>query len=85
MLEAQQLREVVAELPLVLECQVSLPDAPVHWLKDSEAMVPVQVLAICSEGCSQRLHIAAAALSNAGVYTCHAGGQCCQLRGDCEQ
>lgn len=63
MLEAQQLREVVAGLPLVLERQVSLPDAPLHWLKDSEAVVPTQVLAICSEGCSQRLHIAAAALT----------------------
>lgn len=38
--EAQQLWEVVAGLPLVLKCQVSLPDAPVHWLKDSEVMVP---------------------------------------------
>ncbi|NWH30201.1 OBSL1 protein, partial [Chloropsis hardwickii] len=70
-LEAEQLREVLAGLLLVLECQVSPADAPVQWLKDSEAMVPVQVLAICSEGCSQRLHIAA--LSDSGVYRCHAG------------
>ncbi|NWZ42290.1 OBSL1 protein, partial [Brachypodius atriceps] len=68
-LEAQQLWEVVTGLLLVLECQVSLPDAPVHWLKDSDAVVPMQVLAICSEGCSQGLHIAAAALSNSGVCT----------------
>lgn len=26
-------------------------------------MVPMQVLAICSEGCSQKLHIAAATLT----------------------
>ncbi|NXA86036.1 OBSL1 protein, partial [Melanocharis versteri] len=78
--EAQQLQEVLAGLPLVLECQVSPPDAPVHWLKDGEAVVPTQVLAICSEGCSQRLHIAAAALSDSGVYTCHAGDDAASFR-----
>ncbi|NXY38775.1 OBSL1 protein, partial [Pomatorhinus ruficollis] len=77
--EAQQLQEVVAGLPLVLECQVSLPDAPVHWLKDGKAIVPMQVPAICSEGCSQRLHIAAAALSNSG-YTCHSGDDAASFR-----
>lgn len=78
--EAQQLQEVLAGLPLVLECQVSPPDAPVHWRKDGEAVVPSQVLAICSEGCSQRLHIAAAALSDSGVYTCHAGDDAASFR-----
>ncbi|NXO12821.1 OBSL1 protein, partial [Oriolus oriolus] len=78
--EAQQLQEVPAGLPLVLECQVSPPDAPVHWRKDGEAVVPSQVLAICSEGCSQRLHIAAAALADSGVYTCHAGDDAASFR-----
>ncbi|NWW63518.1 OBSL1 protein, partial [Ifrita kowaldi] len=78
--EAQQLQEVLAGLPLVLECQVSPPDAPVHWRKDGEAVVPSQVLAICSEGRSQRLHIAAAALSDSGLYTCHAGDDAASFR-----
>ncbi|NXC10450.1 OBSL1 protein, partial [Orthonyx spaldingii] len=78
--EAQRLREVLAGLPLVLECQVSPPDAPVHWLKDGEAVVPTQVLAICSEGCSRRLHIAAATLSDSGLYTCHAGDDAASFR-----
>ncbi|NXE31678.1 OBSL1 protein, partial [Ptilorrhoa leucosticta] len=78
--EAQQFQEVLAGLPLVLECQVSPPDAPVHWRKDGKAMVSSQVLAICSEGCSQRLHIAAAALSDSGVYTCHAGDDAASFR-----
>ncbi|NWV79106.1 OBSL1 protein, partial [Dasyornis broadbenti] len=78
--EAQQLQEVLAGLPVVLECQVSPPDTPVHWLKDGEAVVPTQVLAICSEGCLQRLHIAAAALSDSGVYTCHAGDDAVSFR-----
>ncbi|KAM7017271.1 obscurin-like protein 1 [Passerculus sandwichensis] len=66
-LEAEQLWEVLAGRPLVLECQVSPADAPVHWLKDTEAVVPMQVLAICSEGRSQMLHIAAAALPDSGA------------------
>ncbi|NXS88308.1 OBSL1 protein, partial [Erpornis zantholeuca] len=78
--EAQQLQEVLAGLPLVLECQVSPPDAPVHWRKDGEAVVPSQVLAICSEGCSRRLHIAMATLSDSGVYTCHAGDDATSFR-----
>ncbi|NWI97348.1 OBSL1 protein, partial [Pitta sordida] len=78
--EAQQLREVLAGLPLVLECQVSPPDAPVHWLKDGEAVVPTQNLAICSEGCWQRLHIAAATPCDSGVYTCHAGDSAASFR-----
>ncbi|NWT63812.1 OBSL1 protein, partial [Prunella himalayana] len=72
-------REVLAGLSLVLECQVSPADASVHWLKDSEAVVPTQVLALCSEGCSQRLHIAAAALSDGGD-TCHARDNAASFR-----
>ncbi|NXM35144.1 OBSL1 protein, partial [Oxyruncus cristatus] len=78
--EAQQLREVLAGLPLVLECEVSPPDAPVHWMKDSKAVVPTQVLTICSEGCLQRLHIATATPSDSGVYTCHAGDDAASFR-----
>ncbi|NWY29156.1 OBSL1 protein, partial [Pheucticus melanocephalus] len=55
-------------------------NAPVHWLKDREAVLPMQVLAICSEGCSQRLHIAAAALPDSGVYMCHAGDGAASFR-----
>ncbi|NWW47752.1 OBSL1 protein, partial [Pedionomus torquatus] len=78
--EAQQLQEVLAGLPVLLECQVSPPDAPVHWLKDGEAVVPTKVLAICSEGCSRRLHIPAAAPSDSGTYTCDAGDDAASFR-----
>ncbi|KAJ7405279.1 hypothetical protein WISP_141139 [Willisornis vidua] len=78
--EAQQLRDVLAGLPLVLECQVSPPDAPVHWMKDGKAVVPTQVLAICSDGCFRRLHIATSTPSDSGVYTCHAGDDAASFR-----
>ncbi|NXO55555.1 OBSL1 protein, partial [Aramus guarauna] len=78
--EAQQLQEVLAGLPLVLKCQVSPPDAPVHWLKDGDAVVPTEVLAICSEGCLRKLHIPAAVLSDSGMYTCNAGNDATSFR-----
>ncbi|KAM6397100.1 obscurin-like protein 1 isoform 2-T2 [Pluvialis apricaria] len=78
--EAQQLQEVMAGLPVLLECQVSPPDAPVHWLKDGEAVVPTKVRAIHSEGCLRRLHIPAAALSDSGTYTCDAGDDATSFR-----
>ncbi|NXE23952.1 OBSL1 protein, partial [Ardeotis kori] len=78
--EAQQLQEVAAGLPVLLECQVSPPDAPVCWLKDGEAVVPTEVLAIHSEGCSRRLHILTAAPSNSGTYTCDAGDDAVSFR-----
>ncbi|XP_054686750.1 obscurin-like protein 1 isoform X2 [Grus americana] len=78
--KAQQLQEVLAGLPVVLKCQVSPPDAPVHWLKDGEAVVPTEVLAICSEGCSRKLHIPAAVLSDSGMYTCNAGDDATSFR-----
>ncbi|XP_042640119.1 obscurin-like protein 1 isoform X2 [Tyto alba] len=78
--EAQQLQEVLAGLPVLLECQVSPPGAPVRWLKDGEAVVPTEVLAICSEGSLQRLHILAASPSHSGIYTCDAGDDATSFR-----
>uniref|UniRef100_A0A8C6JSQ7 Uncharacterized protein n=1 Tax=Melopsittacus undulatus TaxID=13146 RepID=A0A8C6JSQ7_MELUD len=78
--KAQQLQEVLAGLPVLLECQVSPPDAPVHWLKDGKAVLPTDVLAIHSEGCSQRLHISTAVPSDSGMYTCNAGDDAASFR-----
>ncbi|NWR81725.1 OBSL1 protein, partial [Centropus unirufus] len=78
--EAQQLQEVLVGLPLLLECQVSPPDAPVCWRKDGEAMEPSEDLTICSEGRSRRLHIPAAMLSHSGTYTCSAGDHAASFR-----
>ncbi|NXU77617.1 OBSL1 protein, partial [Oreotrochilus melanogaster] len=78
--EAQQLQEVLAGLPILLECQVSPPDAPIQWLKDGKAVVPTEVLATLSEGCSRRLHITTAALADSGMYTCDAGDDATSFR-----
>ncbi|NXN08405.1 OBSL1 protein, partial [Indicator maculatus] len=78
--EVLQFQEVLAGLPMLLECQVSHSDASVQWLKDGKAVVPTEVLAICSEGSSRRLHIPAAAPSDSGTYTCDAGDDAVSFR-----
>ncbi|XP_054029341.1 obscurin-like protein 1 [Dryobates pubescens] len=78
--EALQFQEVLAGLPMLLECQVSPSDASVQWLKDGKPVVPTEVLAICSEGGSRRLHIPAAVPSDSGMYTCDAGDDAASFR-----
>ncbi|NXT85944.1 OBSL1 protein, partial [Zapornia atra] len=78
--EAQQAQEVLAGLPVVLKCQVSPPDAPVHWLKDGEAVVLSEVLTISSEGCLRKLHMPAAVPTDSGIYTCSSGDSATSFR-----
>nr|XP_032634826.1 obscurin-like protein 1 isoform X1 [Chelonoidis abingdonii] len=71
--EAQRLRELLAGLPLLLECEVSTPNAAVRWLKDGEAVPSDDVIALQAEGCARRLFIRSAHPSDSGTYTCDTG------------
>ncbi|XP_037999584.1 obscurin-like protein 1 isoform X1 [Motacilla alba alba] len=71
--EAERLQKVPAGMPVLLECQVSVPDAPVCWLKDGKAVPPDDVIAVQAEGCVRRLLLRSACPSDTGVYTCDAG------------
>ncbi|XP_063198684.1 obscurin-like protein 1 isoform X2 [Chroicocephalus ridibundus] len=71
--EAERLREVSSGLPVLLECQVSPPGAPVRWLKDGEAVPLDDVIAVQAEGCVRRLLLRSAGPTDTGVYTCDAG------------
>ncbi|XP_025047312.1 obscurin-like protein 1, partial [Alligator sinensis] len=71
--EAQSVRTVPVGLPLLLECEVSQPDAPVRWLKDGEAVPVGDVVTVQADGCARRLLISSACLSHSGMYTCDAG------------
>ncbi|XP_074404722.1 obscurin-like protein 1 isoform X2 [Zonotrichia albicollis] len=71
--EAERLRKVPAGMPVLLECQVSTPDAPVCWLKDGKAVPLDDVMAVQAEGCVRRLLLRSACPSDTGVYTCDTG------------
>lgn len=71
--EAERLRKVPAGMPVLLECQVSTPDAPVCWLKDGKALPLDDVIAVQAEGCVRRLLLRSACPSDTGVYTCDTG------------
>uniref|UniRef100_A0A8C8AG38 Obscurin like cytoskeletal adaptor 1 n=1 Tax=Otus sunia TaxID=257818 RepID=A0A8C8AG38_9STRI len=71
--DAERLREVPAGLPVLLECHVSPPGAPVRWLKDGEAVPLDDVIAVQAEGCVRRLLLRSAGPLDTGMYTCDAG------------
>ncbi|KAM3667925.1 obscurin-like protein 1 [Ammospiza maritima maritima] len=71
--EAERLRKVPAGMPVLLECQVSTPDAPVCWLKDGKAVPLDDIMAVQAEGCVRRLLLRSACPSDTGVYTCDTG------------
>ncbi|NWX98094.1 OBSL1 protein, partial [Nothoprocta ornata] len=73
--EAQRLRRQPAGLPVLLECEVSPPGAPVRWLKDGEAVPLDGVIAVQEEGCVRRLLVRSAGPSDSGIYTCDAGDE----------
>ncbi|KAJ7346024.1 hypothetical protein JRQ81_001974 [Phrynocephalus forsythii] len=71
--ESQCLQVILTGMPLLLECEVSAPDAPVHWLKDGEALaLDDDNLSVQSEGCIRRLLIHSACPLDSGMYTCNA-------------
>uniref|UniRef100_A0ABM5F7Q2 Obscurin-like protein 1 isoform X2 n=1 Tax=Pogona vitticeps TaxID=103695 RepID=A0ABM5F7Q2_9SAUR len=73
MSESQCLQKILTGMPLLLECEVSAPDAPVHWLKDGETLVlDDNNLTVQSEGCIRRLLIHSACPLDSGIYTCNA-------------
>uniref|UniRef100_A0A8C5NP97 Obscurin like cytoskeletal adaptor 1 n=1 Tax=Junco hyemalis TaxID=40217 RepID=A0A8C5NP97_JUNHY len=69
----QQGLSLPAGMPVLLECQVSTPDAPVCWLKDGKAVPLDDVMAVQAEGCVRRLLLRSACPSDTGVYTCDTG------------
>lgn len=72
--EARRLRTVVAGMPLLLECEVSVPEAPVFWFKEGNPVaMGDRALGAQSEGCIRRLWIPSVGSVDAGTYTCDAG------------
>ncbi|XP_028846712.1 obscurin-like protein 1 isoform X9 [Denticeps clupeoides] len=58
--------------PIVLYCELSNPEAPVHWYKNGVELHTVEGLHIQSEGTMRRIVIQSADFSHSGVYSCDA-------------
>ncbi|NXA32845.1 OBSL1 protein, partial [Eudromia elegans] len=71
--KAQRCRTLLVGQPLLLECEVSPSDAPVHWLKDGEAVPLDGIITVQEEGGVRRLLVRSVGLWEAGTYTCEAG------------
>ncbi|XP_053139183.1 obscurin-like protein 1 isoform X2 [Hemicordylus capensis] len=73
--EARRLRTLLAAMPLSLECEVSVPDAPTCWFKDGNpvALGDDGTLVVHAEGCTRRLLIPSVRSLDSGTYTCDVG------------
>ncbi|XP_040003809.1 obscurin-like protein 1 isoform X8 [Xiphias gladius] len=63
---------VEAGCPIKLQCEVSEPNAQVHWQKDGEKLLPKSEYEIQSEEKLRALVIQSAEVRHSGVYSCEA-------------
>uniref|UniRef100_A0A670JNG3 Obscurin-like protein 1 n=1 Tax=Podarcis muralis TaxID=64176 RepID=A0A670JNG3_PODMU len=72
--EARRHRTLTAGMPLLLECEVSIPDTPINWFKEGN---PVALddsrVGVQTEGRIHRLLISSVCSLDSGTYTCDAG------------
>ncbi|XP_047011816.2 obscurin-like protein 1 isoform X5 [Ictalurus punctatus] len=70
--ETGRTKTIESGMPLVLQCEISDPDAPVCWLKDGIQLQTKNGLVIQSEDCIRRLVVPTAERCHTGVYNCEA-------------
>ncbi|MCJ8732805.1 hypothetical protein PDJAM_G00215510 [Pangasius djambal] len=70
--ETGRTKTIESGMPLVLQCEISDPDAPVCWFKDGIQLQTKNGLVIQSEDCVRRLVVPTAELCHTGVYNCEA-------------
>ncbi|XP_008110065.2 obscurin-like protein 1 isoform X1 [Anolis carolinensis] len=79
--EARRLQTLLAGMPLVLECEVSTPDAPTLWFKEGNPVsLDEGALLVQSEGCIRRLLISSVSSLDSGTYTCDVGDDAITFR-----
>lgn len=64
--------EILVGSPLVLECEVSRPNAEVSWKKDGEEMQESRSVTIVEDGIFRQLTIHVSKLQHSGQYVCDA-------------
>ncbi|XP_069473049.1 obscurin-like protein 1 isoform X2 [Ambystoma mexicanum] len=65
-------KTLVSGQPVVLDCEVSSPDAHVRWFKDGQELVAQDAICIQADGRMRKLVISSAHPSDTGTYTCDA-------------
>lgn len=72
--EARQHQTLLAGMPLLLECEVSVPEASTCWYQDGNPVaLDNSALVVQSEGCIRRLLIPSVCSSDSGTYKCDVG------------
>lgn len=69
--ETEKIKCVEASCPVILQCEISDPSAPVQWYKDGSQLVPQPGVCIQSEHTSRTLVIQSANVSHSGFYSCN--------------
>ncbi|KAL6101271.1 obsl1 [Pungitius sinensis] len=68
--EAERIKSVVVDEPIVLQCEISDPKAQVNWYKDGISLREAAGQDMLAEGSIRTLAIQSAMLSHAGTYSC---------------
>ncbi|XP_072301441.1 obscurin isoform X5 [Eucyclogobius newberryi] len=72
--EAERNKRVHCGRPLLLQCEVSEPSAPVTWHKDGSKLAPQSGLEVLSEARVRSLLVHSAELYHTGLYSCKSKG-----------
>ncbi|XP_069083306.1 obscurin-like protein 1 isoform X2 [Pleurodeles waltl] len=70
--EDHRTKTLMSGQPVVLECEVSSPDAIVRWFKDGQELVSRDPISMQSDGRTRKLVISSTCASDSGTYTCDA-------------
>ncbi|XP_036425803.1 obscurin-like protein 1 isoform X8 [Colossoma macropomum] len=70
--ETARNKTIESGMPLVLQCEIADPEAPVSWYKDGIQLQTKNGLVIQSEDRIRRLVVPTAELCHSGVYNCEA-------------
>ncbi|KAL7865382.1 hypothetical protein SRHO_G00106290 [Serrasalmus rhombeus] len=70
--ETARNKTIESGMPLVLQCEIADPEAPVSWYKDGIQLQTKNGLVIQSEDRIRRLIVPTAELCHSGVYNCEA-------------